>query len=442
MKRLTKAALLACAAAALVGGYLLLDRSNAPEADVERQGSFPLVKKEAKDAASLSWDADGESFRYARGDGGWYDADDPDIPADQSALDAIAEEAAALTARRRIEAVKDEKVYGIGPDSFRAALTWSDGSETVLSQGSSTPFDDGTYAATSDDPGAVYILDGDISGVFGATRAMLTAKEEIPVPEDVTRLRVAGALDIVRDADRPSLDPDRAWYDAATGAPLVTGSAQNAVDTAKALGWTDTVKALAAPGDGGEYGFGEGEKRIEMEGADGKSCVIVLGSESEGGGRYAKLPDSRLVHTLDGQSVERLLALRASDMADARLVPAPEANVREMAFDAGALSRKISYGEAEGGELRAAIDGEECAPGAADAVRDRLLALTVSSFAGGEARGEALLRVTVTDDKGLSFEYGFFDLSADEYLCACSDGTRVRVSADGVDALLRALRNL
>ena len=146
-----------CALAVITAGYFSFLRPDGKNTVSESAGDFDLTDQTLEDLTGISWTTDGETRAYTLKEGRWEAAEVSAEPADQEAVEALAERLVNLQATRKIENVDNPENYGLPEPSVTVTAEWKDG-RTVYSMGESTPFGDGYYLALSTGDRTVYTI--------------------------------------------------------------------------------------------------------------------------------------------------------------------------------------------------------------------------------------------------------------------------------------------
>lgn len=470
MKKSVKLLLLLLLLALLLAGYAAATHFGGAGKTDESEVSQPLSALTEADMPALSWTNANGSFRFEQSDGIWMNADDAQFPVDQSVVGALAGRIAGLTATRKLEGASDPADYGLDDPELTVTAEGADGASTTYAMGDATPFDDGYYVGVSGDD-AIYTVASSLTDAFDKTATELAALESIPQAEDVARLSV-GAFEAARDGSG-------AWRDAATGERLDGEAVEALANGANDLSWSALVEVSADDAALETYGLGEAAMRVTLCGADGEEArTLLFGAEDEDGDRYARLPDSTMVYTVYGGDVEDLLAAGADTLYAKAPVPlaldglatadfawdggtltltrtpletetpeaeddADEAEGAEEAPEAAETAETDEASDADGAPKAAyAANGETVDAAQAEALWEALTALEATARVEETAQGEAVLRVTFAGADGEAQSVAFYPRDVDSYLVPVTDAHALLVPADGVDKLVRMLKQL
>lgn len=173
--------LLALAAAVVVcaGGYAGLRAWNQSQSETDDA----VYVTQLSDPTALSFTNQYGTFSFTKGEEGWTRDDDSDFPADQDALDDLADQAGTLAAVRTISDPEELTSYGLDAPTMEVSITGGDGTQAQLLIGST--LDSGDYYAKVEGSDTVYTIDS-------------TLPEALDIPVD----------DLIALAQFPSLSED------------------------------------------------------------------------------------------------------------------------------------------------------------------------------------------------------------------------------------------
>lgn len=364
MKKWLKILLLCAVLLALLGGYaLVLNMNQRTQQAAEQDGSFALIDKAADTLAGLSWESGGETLSFSKSDEGWTNADDPDFPTDQAAMEDLEDRFISMEANRKITDVSDVSEYGIGETSFTVTAKWSDGSETRYVQGDATPFDDGYYLQSSDDAGTVYSSPNALDAIFAETKTDLAELEVIPTVENPTRLSVGGTLDVSRAEGEGRFDPEQQWYDTASGEAMDDAATEELLTTFNGLSWKQLLSVSATPEELSAWQLDDANA-VAVSSSDGTNERSVLfGTSDESGDRYARLPDSDMVYTVASDTADALLNADVDSLRNMSLFPLDYEELKEFSTVSEGVERHFEIPETAANEEADEGDGTDTAEG-------------------------------------------------------------------------------
>lgn len=467
MKRSVKLLLLVALLAVLGACYALAGRVGGGQEVSETEGSYPLSDMTADDMTALSWTYGDASWRFEKNGSVWVNAEDASFPVNQSALGAMASRIAGLTATRELTDVQDRADYGLDAPVLTVTAEGPNGSATYT-LGDETPFADGYYVGVSGRD-AVYTVETSLESAFDKDASQLAQMETLPEADDVTRITVGEALDA-------TLGGDGVWRDTASGEALDGDAVASLVDDASGVSWSALVAVSADDAALADYGLDGAATRVTLYSGEEEARTLLIGNENDAGDRFARLPDSGMVYTLYGGDVSALLSASAATLFDPKVMPLALEDMAEAVFaydggetavvrTAGAQTEDASEEAASGEEPSAdaqAQEGdsseEETADGAAlgaftvngaqaqaQSVADLWALwteLTATERVEETPQGDAVLRAALTDAQGNRTEIALYPRDVDSYLMPVSGTHALLVPADGVDRIVRALRQL
>ena len=469
MKRSVKSIVLLAVLVLLVGGYFLTQNLTQTSSVTEEAGTFALTEKAAENLTGISWTKDDVSYHFVKQDDLWVNADDAAFPADQDAVQALADDLYELEADRKLEDIQNVADYGLDAPAFTVTGEWSDGTTTEYSMGDETPFGDGYYLKLSDSDTTVYTVASSLSSMFSDTLADLAELEEIPAVENADRLTVGDALDVSYSETSTTLDADQHWY-AADGAALDSASVEELISAAQSIEWNELLTASAAGEELTAWNLTDGAATALTVYENGEPALsLLIGATDESGNYYARLADSNMVYTVAADSVSSLLEADPSSLTSDSLIPLDFENLSEAEFALNGQSYAFARTETEVTaeaaeeteetaedaeeaaeeteetttiEISVTLNGEETDVAATESLWEMVAALTITDNADASAEGDALLTLRAVNESGVSGEFTFHEYDADSYLVICSDGSAVLTPADSIDKLIRNLRQL
>lgn len=258
-------------AAVLLALALLALRLTAPDEETE---SAPLCPLAPADLDRVEYTKDGQTVTLIKTDGEWQLADDPALPLDQSAVQRMVADMAALTAESTLP--DGGAVEEMGFDAPTLAFTLAAGDETFsLTVGAQNTLTSLYYARYGQ---TVCTLAGsDVSGLVSTPRALYAPQTVTDLAaDDLTELTVTNGettLNFVRDGETWTLidDPDFA---------LNQDTVQRMANTVCSL---TTAWTVTAPGAESDYGLDAPNVTVTARG-EGGSVTLRFGSETPDGG--------------------------------------------------------------------------------------------------------------------------------------------------------------
>ncbi len=448
MKRSRKMLMLLLALVLMLGGTLAVQHLTQKDSVSETETAMPLTALTADDVTGLSWTHDGVTYHFTKQDGAWKNADDAAFPASTDALNAMAEDLAALETTRTITGVKSIADYGIDAPVFTLTADWSDGSSITYAMGDALPFGDGYYLGLSDQPETVYAVTDALDDLFAKAGTELASFEALPAFENVTRITVGNSFDASLLEASATLDPDQRWY-AADGTPVKHNGAEDLIADVGEIAWNELIHTSAGADTLAACDLDDASV-IPVTLYDGENAVfaLLIGGEADSTHRYARLPGSRMVYTIASSNVSSLLNATVASLAMTDLLPLEYAQVQEATLTAGSHSVSFSgvpaaEDAAESTEEAAEATDESTEADPYESLWQKAAALSGEAFTGEVGTdAETLLTIAVTSVNGVQETLVITSHDAESYLLTTADGTMQLVSAADVDALIRSLRVL
>lgn len=460
MKRSVKALMLLVVVALLAGGYTLVSNTTQPDQVSEESGTFDLNAKLAEDIAGLAWTSGGTDFSFTRVDDTWAMDGNAAFPASQSALDALAESLASLTATRKITDVTSPADYGLEEPAFTVMATWNDGSQTVYAMGDATPFADGYYLSLSDQAEVVYTIASSLATAFSKTLTQLADLEALPTWTQATRLTVGDTLDAVWRENGGSLDDDQRWYDSATGEALDNSAVEALLTDASAIAWETLVTAQPSEDELATYQLDDAATAITVYEDDAPVLTLLLGAATDAGDYYARLADSSMVYTVASEDVADLLDSGLDTLYRKDILPLTLDSLAEATFEAegrtwafqrtetvltAATPTDTEAADAEETpevEVTVTLNGEALDEESLSQLWSTLSSLSATARVTDSATGDCLLLLQATSETGITAELSVYPYDADSYLIPLDEGRSLLVPAETVDKALRMLRQM
>lgn len=453
MKRLMKLLILLVVLAGLLAGYGAINSATQTQTVEQVEGTFDLCALTEDTLSGLIW-ADGETeYHFVREDGIWQKAGDTSFPVNQSALDALAKKIVALSATRMLEDVSSLADYGLDAPAFTVTAEGTDGTQVTYAMGDATPFADGYYVSASDQADAIYTVEDSLSDMFDKTLTQLAEMETMPEVENVTRLTVGDALDVVYLEESRTIDSTQHWYDAQTGEALDGEAVQELAEDAVGLAWNALIATSASDEELSAWTLDDaGATAITLFDGDEAARTLLIGAEDGEGSRYARLAGSVMVYTIDSDSVDALLSANVGTLWTRALVPLDYEELAQAVFTLGdgqtvTIAMQAEETDADAGDSG---DAQESADAAGDAQTDEesadetlwqaFASLTGTARVNEEAVGDALLTVNVTSQSDVTAQAALYARDADTYLAVSDDGRVMLVDAAAVDRVVRLVR--
>lgn len=433
MKRGMKSIILLAALAVLLGGYGIVGKMNRQAQVSEEAGSFALFEGSADEISALSWTNDGMQYRFVRGEDGWEREGDAAFPLNRQAVEDMAARLASMQASRRLTGVENIADYGLGDDSFAVTAEWADGKITRCISGDETPFADGWYLCIDGEDGVVYTAASSLEAMFAETDIDLAELEEIGSVESAASLQVGDELNLAC-REEGGFDPDQRWF-SADGEPVDDAAVDELISCIQALEWQELCAVNATEEQLCTYGLDDaGATLLSLRGDDDAGLDICLGAADDAGDYYARLPGSRMVYTLDGDSVQQILASDMDALWSNAIFTPEYASIQSFSCTTDTAAQTFLHAE----ESDADDDSADTDP--AEAIWEQIRALRATARSEARPAGEALLTISAVNMDGMEQACSFYACDVDSYL-AVVDGERgLLVPADDVDRLIRMLR--
>lgn len=324
--------LLALAAAVVVcaGGYAGLRAWNQSQSETDDA----VYVTQLSDPTALSFTNQYGTFSFTKGEEGWTRDDDSDFPADQDALDDLADQAGTLAAVRTISDPEELTSYGLDAPTMEVSITGGDGTKAQLLIGST--LDSGDYYAKVEGSDTVYTIDS-------------TLPEALDIPVD----------DLIALAQFPSLSEDNiqsvTWTSGDNTLTLMQEQAENdsadsssdtSADSSEeaASAWTvegqtvseDNTTFISLMAQLSELAFSDcydyhkqAQTRTDCglddptgvltvtytDGDEEKTMTLTLGALAEGGDSYyALLDDDPIIYLIPTDQIGSLFSLTVDNL--------------------------------------------------------------------------------------------------------------------------------
>lgn len=429
--------------AVMLGGYYAVKQSNQTTSVSETSGTFDLTAKTADDLTGISWTTGDTTLAFTLNDEGeWITTDTPAWPVDQSAVQTLADKLLALQGTRKLEAVTSLADYGLDTPTMTVTATWKDASTTTYSMGDATPFADGYYLKLSTQDDVIYTIATSLSTTFNKTQKDLVAMEEIPTISEVSSITVGTTFAAVKKSESTTVNPDQLWYDAATDEPLTASKVEALVSAAKGIAWDELVSAAATEDELTTYQLDDAHATvITLTGDEDASLTLLIGGEDAEGNRYARLPDSSMVYTVEADDVSSLLSANSDDMWMTALVPLPWSALKTATLETG----KGTYTIVKAEETEATATDTDTSTDASEAdetLWSKITALTATDRLSEATDGDTVLTITAQDEAGREITVVVREYSADSYQALVDGEKTLLVSADTIDTLVRTIKSM
>lgn len=213
----------------LSGAYLLLRiyNQNAQEAELAESAQEEILSIDEDTLASVSFEIDGSEVTFLYEDEEWSLENDPEFPVDSTYLMTTLSYLEPLEAVRTLEEVTDTGEYGIDEPQNTITLTDSEGTETILTIGSTNISTGDDYLMLNDDSSTIYTINTSLRDSLHDDLYDYAEGEELPyiLSSEISGLSVEKA-----DGSYELLLEDAVWMVQGDGTDAVSAD-QDAVDT-------------------------------------------------------------------------------------------------------------------------------------------------------------------------------------------------------------------
>lgn len=213
----------------LSGAYLLLRiyNQNAQETELAESAQEEILSLDEDTLASVSFEIDGSEVTFLYEDEEWSLENDPEFPVDSTYLMTTLSYLEPLEAVRTLEEVTDTGEYGIDEPQNTITLTDSEGTETILTIGSTNISTGDDYLMLNDDSSTIYTINTSLRDSLHDDLYDYAEGEELPyiLSSEISGLSVEKA-----DGSYELLLEDAVWMVQGDGTDAVSAD-QDAVDT-------------------------------------------------------------------------------------------------------------------------------------------------------------------------------------------------------------------
>ncbi|HIR13322.1 MAG TPA: DUF4340 domain-containing protein [Candidatus Choladousia intestinavium] len=213
----------------LSGAYLLLRiyNQNAQEAELAESAQEEILSLDEDTLASVSFEIDGSEVTFLYEDEEWSLENDPEFPVDSTYLMTTLSYLEPLEAVRTLEEVTDTGEYGIDEPQNTITLTDSEGTETILTIGSTNISTGDDYLMLNDDSSTIYTINTSLRDSLHDDLYDYAEGEELPyiLSSEISGLSVEKA-----DGSYELLLEDAVWMVQGDGTDAASAD-QDAVDT-------------------------------------------------------------------------------------------------------------------------------------------------------------------------------------------------------------------
>ncbi len=312
VKRGKKFLLLLAVLVVAVGGWLLVSNLTGDESEKEEAGST-LVQVAGDDIQSLQWVSGGEEIAFARSDNGWEYSADPSFPTDQSRLQTLVDDVAAITSTKTIAGVADFSQYGLDDPSLTLTVTYKDGGQNVYELGNQNAITD-NYYLRMDGGSDVQLVDKTLHDSFAVSLYSLAVTESVPSMDTPVGLLLdtgTEPLDIeyLEDSSGLTYSDEFHWFQDQNGSyrTVDTYNVLTFVSSLGGLEWQSLVNYHADAAALAEYGLDDPAAVLTVRYTESgdtaeKTFTLELGDFDASGSCYARIAGSEMVYLIDGET--------------------------------------------------------------------------------------------------------------------------------------------
>ena len=411
------------------------DEAQKTEAKEKSEKLFDFDKAHAKE---IRIEKDGKVAVQLVKDGAWKLTQPVQAEADDGSVDALLNTITGLKQKKDLGDEKDVKQYGLDQPRLVVTVKLDDGKEHGLRVGIDNTFDNTLYVQRAGDP-TIRIVDGYVKSNLDRGPFELRNKlvAHLDPNAEVKSLEVSGVKSPY------ALTKDGAQWKLKDGALADAGTADRIVSALKSL--RATAVAAESATLPAEYGL-DVPKAVVKIGTGSGTRTITFGQAKSGAvaqKTYARRDDSPVVYEVDAQILKDL-AKEPFDLQDKQLVHADKDAVKELDFEGGAATVKISRSKpapADGGFAEETFAVVAPTPGPAkkwkaSSALYSLTSLRAASFEGPAPAQKDLAKYGLDKPKIATLLGEGGKVLARVRVGAEKDGKRW-VLADGIDKLAR-----
>ena len=466
--------------AVLIGGYFLVTELTADKGVQDLgEGEYTVFDLSKEDIVGLSWTHDDTDIALEYNDK-WEVVGDADFPLDEDKITELVSDLAELTATRKLEGELDLSVYGLDEPEFILNVSLSDGRVLKYEAGAENDISQVFYMAVTEDgstPEVVYALTEGLQTKYDIGQYELLKWEDTPKVGEAQRVVVNSGSDTIVDAVYREDSTDYyfndsySWYaydeNEDSPCPMENSAINGLVDNLKNLSWNSCVKYDADEQALEEYGLGSSARSIivyytEDENSEVLESGLEIGAEfteqedeSEVSYYYVRIPDSDMVYTVEGTSIENILNATYSNCRVQTILPLDydTVNSLKVVYDdkeheiERELSESVVDGETQLIEEGLKYDGVySLDEDEFNSIIDNILALTAEEWIAEEIGDrEAVLSITMMRDTAEVYKeisINIYEYDANSYIVEAYGAGTALVNADSVDAIVRGFKNL
>lgn len=339
--------------------YLLLkhkDKNGESNADENDNSSETILEMKEDTIAKIYFkNEDTEMTLVKSQEGTWTDDSDASFPVNQTYAQNMSKAFTNLTSSRTItDGVENLADFGLDDPKLLVKVTDKNGKVNKLCLGIEVPLTGGYYATLNDD-GKVYVITSTVYNYFNYNRQQMTAVESLPSisTDNITYLLVEKkdqpGFEIQYDSERTSdFAGDSNWtikqpYEkpiSADGTKVstllenysglsfsscvdykATDLSQYGLDTPAARVYLEYYEEYTKDSDTEDDTTDEGTQDSDAEKEEEKTRIdytleLLIGNQNEDGNYYVKTADSKAVHLMSSDIVEKMIHIDAFDIAN------------------------------------------------------------------------------------------------------------------------------
>ena len=233
MKKKSRTLILGASCLALLSGVYFLLRiysKNAQETELSESGQIEILSLDEDSLASVAFEINGSEVTFLHENGEWTLENDPEFPVDSTYLLTTLSYLEPLEAVRTLQEVTDISEYGIDEPQSTITLTDHEGTEIILTIGSTNASTGDDYLMLNDDSSTIYTIGTNLRTSLHDDLYDYAESEELPyiLSSEITGLSVEKT-----DGSYELFLEDAVWVIQGDGTDAALAD-QEAVDTASA----------------------------------------------------------------------------------------------------------------------------------------------------------------------------------------------------------------
>lgn len=308
-----------------------------------------ILEVSGEDVTSLSWEYEGESLAFHKGENWLYDEDEA-FPVDEEKIAGLLSQFEQFGVSFIIENVEDYGQYGL--DKPICKINLGTGDKTYEIQlGDYSAMDSKRYVSIGD--GNVYLVNHDPFEDFEATIRDMIKQDEIPELSDAKSIRFEGAVNYSATYEEESSNTYHAedvYFTEQDGTvlPLDTANVRNYLQAVRDLDLTDYVSYNASEEEIASYGLDDPELTLTVEypvkGSDGegedagennetfilhvsrapadKEAALEEENDGEKAPAYVRVGESRIIYQIPADGYDALMDASYNTLRHQEILPA------------------------------------------------------------------------------------------------------------------------